>query len=122
MPNPSAANTASACTVGMVMAAPSEAPMNGAVQGLATATASTPVRKWSATGWRACAPAHDEGSTEPISNTPARLSPISVNRAASTATTAGCCSWKPQPSCSPPARSASSRPASARKLSTTPAV
>jgi hypothetical protein len=45
MPTPSAANTASACMGGMVRAAPSETPMNGAVQGLATATASTPVRK-----------------------------------------------------------------------------
>ena len=34
----------------------------------------------------------------PNSNRPARLSPISVKSAASTATTAGDCSWKPQPS------------------------
>ena len=39
--------------------------------------------------------------------------PISVNSAASAATTAGDCSWKPQPSCSPPARSTSSSAASA---------
>ena len=96
--------------------------VGGAVQGEATATASTPVRKASTTGCRARAAAQDDGSTEPNSNTPARFSPISVNSAASVATTAGDCSWKPQPSCSPPARSASSSPASATKDSTTPAV
>ena len=37
-------------------------------------------------------------------------------------TTGGDCSWKPQPSCSPAARSTSSRPASARNVATTPAA
>ena len=37
-------------------------------------------------------------------------------------TKAGDCSWKPQPSCEPPARSASSRPASAQNESNTPSV
>ncbi|MNT31540.1 hypothetical protein D3C72_1673800 [compost metagenome] len=63
--------------------------MNGAVQGEATATASTPVRKESAIGWRACRLATEEGRKCPNSNTPARLSAISVNSAASEATTAG---------------------------------
>ncbi|MNV74116.1 hypothetical protein D3C71_1673120 [compost metagenome] len=66
--------------------------MNGAVHGEATATASTPVRKLSATGWRACRLATEEGRKCPNSNTPARLSAISVNSAASDATTAGDCS------------------------------
>ena len=122
MPRPSAANTASACTGGNATAAPSDAPMNGAVHGDATATASTPVKKASTSGWRARAEAQALGSTEPNSNTPARFNPISVNSAASAATTAGDCSWKPQPSCSPPARSASSSAASATKLATTPTV
>ncbi len=96
--------------------------MKGAVQGDATATASTPVRKASAAGWRACRPAREEGSMRPNSNMPERLRPISVNSAASTATTAGDCSWKPQPTASPAARSASMAPPRARKESTTPAV
>jgi hypothetical protein len=66
--------------------------MNGAVQGEATATASTPVKKLSATGCRACRLATDDGRKCPISNTPARFSAISVNSAASPATTAGDCS------------------------------
>ena len=92
MPRPSAPKTASACAVGKVTAAPSDAPMKGAVQGEATATASTPVSNESMTGLRARAAAHEPGSTEPNSNTPARFSPIKVNSAASTATTAGDCS------------------------------
>ena len=122
MPSPRVAKTASACHAGKVTAKPSEAPMKGAVQGEATATASTPVSSESTTGCRARTAATEPGSTEPSSNTPARLSPISVNSAASVATTAGDCSWKPQPSCSPPARRASSNDASATKDSTTPAV
>ena len=66
--------------------------MNGAVQGDATATASTPVKKLSATGWRACRLATDDGSMFPNSNTPARFSPMRVNSPASAATTAGDCS------------------------------
>ena len=104
------------------MARPSEAPMNGAVQGDAMAVASTPVRKASTVGFLACRLARRLGSTLPNSNRPARFRPISVNSTASPATTAGLCSWKPQPSCSPAARSPSSRPPSATKESTTPAV
>ncbi len=96
--------------------------MNGAVQGEATAAASTPVRKESSVGSRARSEAMRDGSSEPNSNTPARLRPMSVNSAASATTVPGACSWKPQPSCSPPARAAISRPASARNDSTTPAV
>ena len=92
MPRPSAANTAMPCADGRATAAPSEAPMKGAVQGEATATASTPVRKESTIGCRARAAAQLLGSTEPNSNTPARFKPIKVKSAASTATTAGDCS------------------------------
>lgn len=96
--------------------------MNGAVHGAATATASTPVSAESASGWRSCIVANRSGSICPNSKTPARFNPMIVNSAASAATTSGDCSWKPQPSCSPPARSASSRPANARKETTTPAA
>ncbi len=82
----------SACAAGSVAVRPSDAPMNGAVHGEATATASTPVKNESSTGWRACRPASDCGSMERNSNSPPRLSAISVNSAASRATTAGDCS------------------------------
>ena len=95
--------------------------MNGAVQGEATATASTPDSPASATGCRACSVATPLGTKRPNSNTPARLSPITVNSAASAATTAGDCNWKPQPSCCPAARSASISAPSSTKDSTTPA-
>jgi hypothetical protein len=71
--------------------------MNGAVQGEATATASTPVRKASATGWRACRLATPDGRNVPNSNSPARFSPIRVNSAASAATTAGTAAESPSP-------------------------
>ncbi|MFO1266213.1 MAG: hypothetical protein U1F67_05020 [Rubrivivax sp.] len=45
-----------------------------------------------------------------------------VNSTASAATMPGDCNWKPQPICSPPARSASIVAASATNDSTTPAV
>ncbi len=96
--------------------------MKGAVQGEAIATASTPDRKALATGWRASSEARLEGRKAPNSNRPARFSPIRVNSAASAATTAGDCNWKPQPSCSPAARSASIRAPKAAKETTTPAV
>ena len=96
--------------------------MNGAVQGEATTTASTPDRKSLATGLRACRLATLDGTICPTSNTPARFSPIRVNSSASPATTAGDCSWKPQPSWVPAARRPSIRPPSSRKDSTTPAV
>ena len=63
--------------------------MNGAVQGEATAAASTPVRKESRVGSRARSEAMLDGSSDPNSNTPARLRPMSVNSAASAATIAG---------------------------------
>mgnify|MGYP001602302747 CR=1 FL=1 len=96
--------------------------MKGAVQGEAMATASTPVRKASPVGLRACRLATRLGSTEPNSNRPARLRPMTVNSVASAATTQGLCSWKPQPMASPAERRPSSRPPRATKDSTTPAV
>ena len=63
MPRPSAAKTDNACVAGSDTASPSEAPMKGAVQGDATATASTPVRAESAMGWRARSAATCPGRT-----------------------------------------------------------
>ncbi|MPN05579.1 hypothetical protein SDC9_152830 [bioreactor metagenome] len=96
--------------------------MKGAVQGDAIATASTPERKESSIGLRAWALAMLLGSRLPNSNQPARFSPSTVNSAASSETTTGDCSWKPQPSCWPAARKPSSSAPSATKDSTTPAV
>ena len=96
--------------------------MNGAVQGEATTTASTPERKSLTSGLRAWADATLDGTNWPNSNTPARFSPISVNKAANDATTTGDCSWKPQPSSAPAARRPSMAAPSSRKDSTTPAV
>ena len=96
--------------------------MNGAVQGEAMATASTPDRNALTTGWRASSEATLDGRKAPNSNRPARFSPISVNSAASVATTAGDCSWKPQPSCSPAARRASIKAPSAANEAITPAL
>ena len=66
--------------------------MKGAVQGDATATASTPDRKALTTGCRASSVATLLGSMRPNSKTPARFKPITVNSTASAATTAGDCS------------------------------
>ena len=62
MPTPKAANTESACATGMSIAKPSDAPMNGAVQGEAMATASMPDKNASAAGWRACSVASRPGA------------------------------------------------------------
>ena len=78
--------------MGKAIAIPSEAPMNGAVHGEATATAKTPDHHASATGWRRCALASALGSICPNSNTPARFNPSTVNSSASAATTIGFCS------------------------------
>ena len=96
--------------------------MNGAVQGEATTTASTPERKSSTRGWRARRPPSEAVPGMRTSKRPARFSPISVNSAASAATTAGDCNWKPQPSCDPAARRASMAAPSARNEASTPAV
>ncbi len=91
MPTPSAANRLKACHGGSVIASPSAAPMNGAVHGEATATASTPVSAESASGWRSRIEARPLGSSVANSNRPARFSAISVNSTASAATKSGDC-------------------------------
>src|SRR3569832_2282188 len=121
MPTPSATKMPSASIAGTPIAYPSDAPMKGAVQGEAIATASTPERNAFTTGCFASSDATLEGTKLVNSNRPARLRPISVKSAASDATTTGDCNWKPQPSCSPAARRPSIAAPSAAKDSTTPA-
>ena len=92
MPRPRATNTPRAMGVGIVIATPKEAPMNGAVQGEATKTANTPVRKWSTTGLLARAAAQEPGTTRSNSNRPSRFSPMRVKSRAKAATKGGDCS------------------------------
>ena len=113
-------NTASVTHVDPASAKPSAAPMNGAVHGDATITASTPDANASSARFFAVQPATPDGANCPNSNTPDRFSASTKKSSASAVTTAGDCSWKPQPSCSPAARSANSARPSATKVSTTP--
>ena len=95
--------------------------MNGAVHGDAMTTASTPEPNASTVRFFAVKFATPDGASWPNSKTPDRLSASTKKSIASTVTTAGDCSWKPQPSCSPAARSAASRSPSATNVMTTPA-
>src|SRR5580698_9079896 len=58
----------------------------------------------------------------PNSNTPLKLSAKTSITTARQKTNAGDCSWNPQPSCAPPARSTASTPASAQNDTSTPSV
>ena len=82
--------------------------MNGAEHGEAMTTASTPDKASLTYGFFAFQPASDDGSNRRISNRPDRFSASTKNSSARPATTTGDCSWKPQPSCAPAARSATS--------------
>src|SRR5271156_5280652 len=104
MPAPSAVNTAKV-DIGVAMSAqPMAAPMNGAEQGDATTTASTPDSASLTYALRALQPEIADGSSWPISNTPERVNARTKNSAAKPTTTIGDCSWKPQPRCWPAAR------------------
>src|SRR5436190_3675237 len=94
--------------------------MNGAEQGEAMTTASTPDKASLRYGFFAFQPASDDGSNTRISNRPDRFSASTKNSSARPATTTGDCSWKPQPSCAPAARSATSTAASSQNETTTP--
>src|SRR5665213_1090387 len=94
--------------------------MNGAVQGDATTTASTPEPNASSVRFWLVHPRSDDGTTWPNSNTPARFNPSTKTNVASAATTSGVCSWKPQPSCAPALRNASSIAASSTNVAMTP--
>jgi hypothetical protein len=96
--------------------------MNGAVQGDAMMTASTPEPNASTVRFLLDHSATLEGASWPNSNTPDRFSASTKKRMASAVTTAGDCSWNPQPSCSPAARSADSSSPNVTKVMMTPAA
>src|SRR5581483_3621487 len=96
--------------------------MNGAVHGDAMTTASTPDAKASRVRFLDVQPASDAGASWPNSNTPDKLSASTKNSIASAVTTAGDCNWKPQPSCSPAARSPDNASPSATNVINTPAA
>jgi len=96
--------------------------MKGAVHGVASTTASTPVKKSPEMPWR-CSSALPRWPMPMFAyHRPDRLRPKANTTSPSSATTSGCCSWKPQPSASPALRSASASAPSAAKLTSTPAV
>ena len=97
--------------------------MNGAVQGVATSTASRPVAKLPRWPSRAHNDVPALASRPPrMSNTPDRLRPIANSTQAVTATKAGDWNWNPQPAAFPAARNASSTPPSAANAASTPPV
>ena len=118
-PRPSARKIKSADTTLWVRAKPSAAAMKGAVQGAATATASTPVKKAPVTP--AARARLSPTVTEPNSNTPDKLRPTAKISSAKPATAMGSCNWKPQPTAAPPWRSATMTRPNTRKLNTAPA-
>ena len=101
---------------------PRAEPMKGAVQGVATTVASAPLQNEAARPVRRAVRLPAAMSEVPTSKTPKRFSPSRRKRPARKTTKAGDWSWKPQPTCSPAARSARSSPASAQKETSTPAV
>ena len=115
-------NTTNDCPVGSASAAPSAGARNGALHGVATTVASTPEKNEPATPCRACSLPPTAVARVPTSNTPDRFIANTRITTASTNTNGADCSWKPQPSCWPPARSSASTPASAQNDSSTPAV
>ncbi len=120
-PKPRAANTLRDCAAGKARVAPIAVAMNGAVHGVATSTASTPVKNDPRSLVSSTAVAFSPNSTG-SSNRPSRLAPTATITSARKPTKYGFCSWNPQPIAAPVAFSASMIPAMTRKLSTTPAV
>ena len=100
--------------------------MKGAVQGAATTTASTPVKKAPAPPGRRdsrppAPPSANPCAAMPTLNTPDRFRPTASISRASPAITPGDCSWKPQPTACPAARSVIRATARIRKVVRTPA-
>jgi hypothetical protein len=87
---------------------------------VATTVASTPVKNEPVRPDFICNPAPTPVALRPNSNRPLMLSAKTSITAASPNTKAGDCSWKPQPSWLPPARSTASTPASIQNESSTP--
>ena len=90
--------------------------MNGAVQGVAMITASTPVKKLCCAGSRPSAAGAEN------SNSPARFRVAAKISQAISATKIGDWNWNPQPTSAPSARKASSAPPSSSIAASTPAV
>ncbi len=103
-----------------VSAKPSAAAMKGAVQGAATATASTPVKN-APKGPERCA-SLSPTVIDPTSNTPDKFKPTAKINKAKPATAMGCCNWNPQPTVAPPWRSRTITRPNARKLRMAPAL
>src|SRR5690606_21954017 len=120
-PRPSIRYTASTIHGDAVQANASAPAMNGAMRGLATTQASTPAKKSPAGPLRDASAWPTLPIRPPSVNTPDRLSPTANIRYTSAATNQGCCSWKPQPSAWPPARSASTSAPIAANATSTPA-
>mmetsp|Transcript_23223 Transcript_23223/g.54973 ORF Transcript_23223/g.54973 Transcript_23223/m.54973 type:complete len:221 (+) Transcript_23223:2387-3049(+) len=79
-PRPSARNTASITAAGWASAKARAAPMKGAVQGVATTAASTPVKKLPVNPLRAARPEPRPVKLPPISNSPERFNPTRKSR------------------------------------------
>ncbi len=97
-------------------------PMNGAVHGVATTTASRPVKKLPSCPGRAASPWPVRISPVPTSKTPDRLSPTANSSQVMAATNTGDWNWNPQPAAAPAARAASSAAPSPANATSTPAV
>ena len=106
---------------GPARAAATAAPMKGAVHGVATTAAKTPVKKLPATPPRAARLCPAPAQRPPITSTPEKLSPTAKSSQIIASTNSGDWNWKPQPASRPPSRRASNTPPRARKLSSTPA-
>ena len=120
MPTPSAVKTIRAVSALSASAYPSAAPMKGAVQGEAMATASTPERNASVLAWPLRAVAIRAGSNDPNSKRPERLSASARNSTASSATNSGDWSWNPQPISAPSDLSTTRTPAKTQNDARTP--
>ena len=122
MPRPRNPKIARDSAADCVRAYPRATPMKGAVHGVATTVARTPLRKEPPSPPPESILPPSPTREVPISNTPKRLRPNMKMMTDRITMKAGDWSWKPHPSCSPPARRAIRTDASARKETSTPAV
>ena len=121
-PSPNAPNTSSATGAGAASATANAAPINGAVQGVATSTASSPVAYEPSTPPRDASPCPAPAPANRTSNTPDRFRPTISSTHASTVTNSGDCSWNPQPTDPPAARNAINAKPNAPNAVNTPSV
>ena len=117
-----ARNTVIPAAAGAARAPAIATPMNGAVQGVATSTASSPVAKSPAWPDRLAQPCPVPASLRPSSNAPTRFSPTRNSSQQVPATNASDWNWNPQPTVEPAARRPSISPPSEAKASRMPAV